>query len=211
MTNPIEEFFAFKTAAPNLGRFGRAVGGAAATGLGTAAAGAGVAAVGIAAGKLYDAVTKARDFKTMMGSSFNADLPSLHAERPKEFNEAYSSLRAIQPAFAKDPMIAGTYMRRMMEIRSNNAGGVLLESLQHEMPPSAMGEAFHRGAVGGSQAGMMHGLKKQDDEDRASKEDERKIMHMGMQEHFNRMPRAGSEGAPPPDYFRNIGVGKESP
>lgn len=210
MTNPIEEFIAFKTAAPNLGRFGKAVGSAAATGLGTAAAGAGIAAVGVAASKLYDAVTKARDFKTMMGSSFNSDLHSLHAERPKEFNEAYSSLRALQPHFAKDPMIAGTYLRRMMQIRPDNAGGVLLDALNFEAPSSPMGDAFHRGAIGGAQAGMSAHMKAEHDDEREAKKDERAVMQMGMQEHMRRQARKNDEDLPP-DYFRDIAVGKRTP
>lgn len=210
MTNPIEEFIAFKTAAPNLGRIGRAVGSAAATGLGTAVAGAGIAAVGVAAGKLYDAVTKARDFKQMMNSTFNADLQQYHAERPKEFNEGYSSLRAIQPHFAKDPMIAGVYMRRMMQLRPDNAGGVLLEALSQETPASPTADAFHRGAVGGAQAGMTSFMKNEGDEEREAKKDERAVMHMGLQEHMRRQARKSEEELPP-DYFRDIAVGKRTP
>lgn len=99
-------------------RFGQAVAG------GLAAAGAGtlVAGVGAAASKAYDALTKGRDFKQML--SHNPDLQEHHDRDPKMFNQMYTSLRGINPQFGKDPLVAGTFMRRMVDA-GGNPGGIL--------------------------------------------------------------------------------------
>lgn len=123
--------------------FGRAIAGAGAT----AAVGATVAGVSIAARKLYDAATKGRDFRKMI--EFNPDLASEHEKDPKTFNQLFSSLRTVNPSFSSDPIIAGTYMRRM--VGSPTAGGVLTDavSMRGDVPPS-FGETLQRHVMGGS-------------------------------------------------------------
>jgi hypothetical protein len=103
----------------------------------SAAVGAGVAGVGAAAAHIHDAATKRRDFVRMM--DLNPDLHDAHARDPKLFAQMYSSLRTFNPAFARDPLVAGTFLRRMSE--SVVPGGVLTEalSLRDKVPdPAAM-------------------------------------------------------------------------
>jgi hypothetical protein len=141
--------------------FGKDLGKALTGGVGAGLAGAAVGGAGIAASKIYDAMTKARDFRSMLGSSFNSDLHGLYKERPKEFNEAYSSLRSFNPAFAKDPMVAGVYMRRIMTLDPHGAGGALVESLQHRkaMPESPMQDILVRGGAEGAARGFAESVK----------------------------------------------------
>lgn len=118
--------------------------GAAATGL--------IAGAHVAGMKAYDALTKARDFKTMMNSPFNADLHEHASNRPEHFNAAFTSLRRTNPNLSKDPMIAGTYMRRMMEFGPTAAGSVLVEALnQRSTHPDPLAEAINRGGQMGVQ------------------------------------------------------------
>lgn len=75
------------------------------------------------------AVTKSSDYKKML--EVNPDLAEHQANDPKMFNQHYSSLRSLNPRFAKDPVVAGAYMRRMSEFPSN-AGPILVESLKDQ-------------------------------------------------------------------------------
>lgn len=158
--NPLDEFLMAKKGAampsPSMGSvFGKALLSGGAGALATA----GIAAAGVAVSKIYDAATKMRDFRAMMGSPFNADLHEHYSSRPHEFNAAYSSLRAVNPDFSKDPMIAGTYMRRMMTFDPASAGGPLIESLQHrEKGPGTGMEAFLAGGREGVKSGLSKGL-----------------------------------------------------
>lgn len=163
-----------KAGAPSLSSVGNFTGGAVgsagkeiaghlgkslAVGAGAGIAGALVTGAGVAASALYGAATKARDFREMMGSSFNEDLHAMHQERPRQFNEAYSSLRSVNPAVTQDPMTAGVYMRRMMTYDPSGAGGVILESLNatkeiHKARPSPMAGSF-QGAGSSAASGAM--------------------------------------------------------
>jgi hypothetical protein len=141
MSNPLEDFVSEygvsreKTAAPVPGgaaaffnRYVAPVGSGFLGGMGTAAAAAAVAGVSMAATKMYNATTKLHDFKNML--KYNPDLVEHHQRDPKMFNQMYSSLRNMNPAFSKDPLVAGTYMRRMSE-NPLTAGGILTETVGH--------------------------------------------------------------------------------
>jgi hypothetical protein len=156
MSNPIEEFLemskgadaaaigrAAKEALPGIGR---SLGHGALFG----AASLGVAGLGLAAGKIYEAATKGRDFRSMMEG--NPDLAQAHESNPKAFNQMYSSLRTMNPEFSREPMVAGTYMRRMIESEPETRGMVAVEALserpQAPRPGPGMGaalEGFGRG------------------------------------------------------------------
>lgn len=126
---------------------------AAAGAAGLGAAGAGVAAVSFGAQKLYDAITKRRDFRTML--EHNPDLHE-HLERdPKFFNQAYSSLRSVNMQFAKEPLIAGNYMRQMMDAPLS-AGGKIEVALQgaHQGGQGGAGDMALRGMFEGAKAGL---------------------------------------------------------
>lgn len=138
MTNPLEEFLEEyvptqeKTAismadvSQHAGDFAGSVGRGAALGAGSMIAGAAVAGVGMAAEKIYSAATKSRDFKRMLEN--NPDLQEHHERDPRMFNQMFTSLRSMNPNFSADPIVAGTYMRRMVE-NPLTAGGILTESL----------------------------------------------------------------------------------
>jgi len=152
--NPVEKFLKEKNAGfmstfgSSMKKMPDALGHAAAQGVTTAVAGAGVAGMGLAVSKIYDAMTKKRDFHQMLEA--NPDLMEHHNSDPKRFNQMFSSLRLMNPAFSADPIVAGTYMRRMVE-SPLTAGGVAVESLGHrESAKSPMVDAFMRGGMEGS-------------------------------------------------------------
>lgn len=132
MKNALDTYFQEKTAGfmgnvqqgvaqgmKNLpGALGQAAVGAAAGG----AVGLVGAGLGAAASKIMDAVTKRHDFRQML--EYNPELQAHHETNPKFFNQVYSSLRTANPSFAGDPIIAGNYMRRMMDA-PEGAGGLL--------------------------------------------------------------------------------------
>jgi len=114
------------------------------TALAASAVSAGLTAGALGASKAYDAITKGMDFRSMLEA--NPHLRPLHKADPKGFNLMFSSLRAMNPAFSKDPIVAGTYMSRMME-EPMHAGGVAVEALTHARGPSPMMEAFLKPTV----------------------------------------------------------------
>ena len=164
MSNPLEEFLAEKHAAAQTsfpfmnGGFVDAVrrhGAKMPDMIGKGLVGAGASALvggavlggSIAAKKLFDAATKGRDFRKMM--EFNPDLASEHEKDPKTFNQLFSSLRTINPSFSKDPIISGTYMRRM--VGSPAAGGVLTDAASmSEKAPATFLDQLQRRALGSS-------------------------------------------------------------
>lgn len=106
--------------------FGGRIGEGILTGLGTAVAAGSIALGGLAASKIYNAATKARDFRSMM--KYNPDLQEHHDRDPRMFNRMFTSLRDMNPSFSADPLVAGSYMRRMAD-NPLTMGGVLTESL----------------------------------------------------------------------------------
>jgi hypothetical protein len=117
----------------------------------SAAVGAGIAGVGAAAAHIHDAATKRRDFMRMM--QMNPDLHDAHARDPKMFNQMYSSLRTFNPAFARDPIVAGTYLRRMAE-SPLVPGGILTEALSMRDKVPERGALVLRQALEGAKARM---------------------------------------------------------
>ena len=87
---------------------------------------AGASALIGAAGKAVAAATKSSDFKKML--DVNPDLVQMHTENPGQFNQFYTSLRNLNPTFAADPVVAGSYMRQMSEYPTN-AGNILVQSV----------------------------------------------------------------------------------
>jgi hypothetical protein len=136
MCNPLEEFLedygkeksalswegVRRGAAYAGGRFGDALSLGGATALSTAAIGGAV--LGISA--LHDAATKTRDFRSMM--DMNPDLHQFQQQDPKMFNQMYTSLRRANQSYAADPIISGTYMRKMMD-SPMSAGGYLTDAM----------------------------------------------------------------------------------
>lgn len=138
--NPVEEYLSEKTAgfgrnfanevvnAVRPGNLGQ-LAGRGLVNAGAAAAGAGAVALGThGAQVLYDAATKARDFRSMLEQ--NPDLAQKQQEEPKLVNQMFSTLRTFNPAFTRDPVVAGSYVRQMVE-NPMHAGGIAVEALQY--------------------------------------------------------------------------------
>jgi hypothetical protein len=161
--NPVEEYLTKKTAG-----FGQAFGDTLKSGLnpsalgehaakglvgaGMAAAGAGTVALGVhGAQKLYDAATKARDFRAMLGA--NANLAQRHAEDPRLVNQMFSTLRTFNPQFTRDPIVAAQYVSSMVE-DPVHAGSMATEALnfreklKNPLTENVTRAAFHRAEKG---------------------------------------------------------------
>ena len=121
---------------PDAHFLGRGAAGKAAPILLAAAAGA-VALGGLAAAKkIYGAIEKKKQFKTMM--ELHPALEERRAAEPAFFTAAYDSLHRINPTFAKDPVVAGTLMTRMMS--EPTAAGMMLADTVAK--PQAGGTSF---------------------------------------------------------------------
>lgn len=140
--NPVEEFLLEKRAfgmdklkafgakaGPALSRAGEQAGNAALAGVGAAA----FAGLTGAAGKLYDAATKSRDFNNMLEAN-----PHLHQHLqsdPAGFNRMFTALRRFSPEFTKDPMVAGTLMLQGMESNAEDRGSLVLRAQKERVQP----------------------------------------------------------------------------
>ena len=138
MSNPLDEFLEdhgpaqTEKQAFNPDDFGKAMVG----GLGAGAATAVIGAGAMGAKALFNAATKSRNFRKML--EHTPDLHDHHQADPKRFNQMYSSLHTMNPNFAKDPIVAGTYMRQMVE-NPLTAGGILTQTVSHRASfPSLM-------------------------------------------------------------------------
>jgi len=85
----------------------------------------GMSMIGPAAIKIRNAITKKRDFEQMM--HLNPDLVQFRAAvGPELFAQQYTSLRNVSPQSARDPLIAGTFMRNMADAPTNAGNSLLL-------------------------------------------------------------------------------------
>ena len=154
--NPVEEFLlekkafnfggAVSAAAPYARRFAETAGMGAAVGIG----GAGFAGLTLAAGKLYDAATKTRDYNRMLEA--NPDLAHHLAEDPEGFTRMFSAIRTMAPEYTQEPLVAGAYMRAGMESPVEERGRVPVQARRDRVFPktgplteAAMG-GFSRGS-----------------------------------------------------------------
>lgn len=119
MANPLDDFleeYGEKTAFKwgEMGQHaGNALAGAATTAVGAAA----VAGVGLSAKHIYDAATAKRDFRGML--EWNKDL---HHEDQALVNQSFRTLRRFAPDMSKDPMVAGSMIRQMVQSPQGAAG-----------------------------------------------------------------------------------------
>lgn len=185
--NPFEKYLQTKeaqrkTAGP-LGRFAQAAGQGAKrvmepSELGRVGAqaaivgGAGLLTAG--AHKAYLAITKKRDFDNVL--KYNPDLVEHQQANPDMFNQHYSSLRSMNPMFAKDPIVAGSYMRQM-SMNPTGAGMALVNSLSNV--PKNNKPSLHQGISvlqSNANAGMTerkHDFDQQKYEDKLNADSER--------------------------------------
>jgi hypothetical protein len=127
-------------------------------GAGAAALGAGaVAAVGMAGHAIYDAATKARDFRNMLAE--NEDLHEMHQNDPRTVNRMFSTLRTFAPEFSADPTVAGAYVRQMVGSPQGVNGliGGALDSRRKMLGNSGGNEpSLGHVMMGAAQKGMKH-------------------------------------------------------
>jgi hypothetical protein len=132
-----------------LGRAGEQLGSSFMSGVGSAGEGLGkglvsgatsalgaaaVLGAGLGAQKLLAAGTKRRDFKEMM--DLNPDLAPVQEENPRFFNASYTSLRRLNPTYGRDPVVAGSLLRRMMQ-NPEGAGTILAGTMKEPQPAQA--------------------------------------------------------------------------
>lgn len=125
MDNPVDDFLktagwwdAFKKGLSGSGQ-SSPIGESLMRGLGAALPGAlvasGLTAGAVGASKGYSMVkerfTKSRDFKGMLEAN-----PTLGKHDAGQVQMIYNSLRSQSPAMAKDPLIAGSFVRRTLEL-----------------------------------------------------------------------------------------------
>jgi hypothetical protein len=149
--NPIEEFLLVKTAlkAPRqAGMFGQ-IGNFMAQGLGAGLGAAVLTGGALAVRNIYNAATAKKDFKEML--QWNQDL---HGADQRLLNQSFRSLRTFAPDMAKDPLVAGSMVRRMVEAPQGVAG-IMGEAIQGQRGlPAPLMESFTEGA----QAGVGRGV-----------------------------------------------------
>ena len=122
------------------------LGGAAGQALGTAAATGAVALTGVAVSKLYDAATKARDYRAMLAA--NPEVREFAQANPARATALFSSLRQFNPEFSKDPFVAGEYMRRFSEFPGRE-GGYLIEAAGQRAREQPVLETYLKGGLEG--------------------------------------------------------------
>jgi hypothetical protein len=155
MSNPIDEFLEMKKEAwgaafmqgakKGMGALGeKAVVGGGLAGMGLLAAGG-----AMAIGKIRESISRKNDFKAMMQS--DPELRGIQGENKKFFNQAYNSLRRVNPQFGGDPIIAGSYMRKMMA-NPDAAGLTLAQTVK--APQMGQGPAGFETNVGPFKIGL---------------------------------------------------------
>ena len=138
MGNPLDDYLEHESGTEKTAFFGR-LGRKILTGAGQATTMEGLGTLGMqmgmvagaemlvgAAQKAYAAATKNQHQKQMF--AVNPDLVEAQKADPVMFNQYYSSLRTMNPQFAADPVVAGGYMRQMVE-NPQGAHGVLVNAL----------------------------------------------------------------------------------
>lgn len=124
-----------KTAAPNLGRFGMAVGATVAAGLGSAIA-----------SDLYDemkrGMSRGRNFKNIMNA--NPDL--IKAYDKSQLRSSFNVVHRYAPEFTADPMMGGALLKSLTEMPQSehqviekliNARKNLIEAKRKQFSPSS--------------------------------------------------------------------------
>ena len=98
--------------------------------------------------KIQESIGRRKDFKTMMQT--DPELGGIQKEQPAFFNQAYNSLRRMNPQFGSDPIVAGSYMRKMMS--NPDAAGLTLA--QTVKAPSMPGSTSFQADVGPFKIGL---------------------------------------------------------
>lgn len=116
-------------------------------GAGLAAGGAAITALGAAAAKIYEGIARKGEYREMM--AVNPELEYERQKNPEFFAQAYNSLRRVNPTFGRDPIIASSFMHKMMLQGPVGAGATLAGTVKTP-------EAPKRGINVQLDAGPMH-------------------------------------------------------
>lgn len=148
--NPLDEY-AMRKESGFWGDFtaGKGIGGdvrTAVIGTGVAAATAGIVP---AVKRIMGAITKRHDFNMML--EHNPDLRDAQRQNPKLFNQAYTSLRSMNPQFAADPLVAGGLMSRIM-VEPTAAHQILRDSYMANRPSAS---PMQQAMVGAATKGLF--------------------------------------------------------
>jgi hypothetical protein len=99
-------------------------------GVGTGVLTTALGGIGLAlAGDMYDAsrraIFKTRNYKRMLAAN-----PDLKEKPAQQVQSIFSTLHRINPEFSGDPVIAGSFVRNHVDIASEGAGSIGLDSLK---------------------------------------------------------------------------------
>lgn len=132
------------------------------------------AAIPVAASHIYNAATKARDFRAML--SYSPDLQEAHRANPKAVLMAYDTLRRMNPELSKDPLTSAAFVRELHADPRVALG--LAETALKLAPkgPGAMQEAFMTGAQTGVQGAQQ--ARSQEAQARAHMDQQKTLMGM---------------------------------
>lgn len=173
-------------------QIGQAAGYAAATAGVTAAGAYGMQAVQDA----YHAITKKRDFRNMLEE--NPDLKE--HPNPRAVQMGFTSLRTFAPKFSQDPLVAGSYVRRMAENPVGMAGIVNEAMGSHGALPSAFEatqQAVGQGAIKGLDLGhrtMLDDSRKKHELAMLQEQHGKQQELMGAQQRFQEGLAGANEG-----------------
>jgi hypothetical protein len=99
---------------------------------------------------IYDAATAKRDFRGML--EWNQDL---HHEDQRMVNQSFRTLRRFAPDMSKDPLVAGSMVRQMVQA-PQGAAGIMQQALQGQ---KNIGSGILPAAMGAAGKGMGEGMK----------------------------------------------------
>lgn len=131
------------------------IGSSAGQALGTAAATGAVAMLPIAVAKLYDAATKARDYRAMLAA--NPEVHEFAMENPRQAAMMFTSLRSVNPEFSKDPFVAGHVMRQMTNDPQGAGGYLMVASGERGKFEHPVLDTYLKGAIEGGKPRPMGG------------------------------------------------------
>jgi hypothetical protein len=127
MANPVDEFLKSAAIPGQPGFWGRVGQGFAEQGP-KALVGAGIAAAGAAfasGGKwIRDRITKARDYRAVIAAN-----PHLKKFDAGQTQMVYNSLRTMSPIMARDPIVAGSFIRQTLELSPDQGPAVSMQTV----------------------------------------------------------------------------------
>ena len=158
--SPVHEFLELREkVAGFFGSLGKALPGYLAPGL--ASAGVAAAGLGIKGGYnlIREKLTRQRDYKAMMDAN-----PALRGSDARQVNMIYNSLRRLSPAMAADPLVAGSFVRKHVELSPDsgmaidfNTAKTVAETQKNIQQAKSSKTSVYEAMLGGL-GKQMHGI-----------------------------------------------------